>query len=60
MKYAKMIGMLGRPQGVDSTGIYYEVKLDIDKKTHAITRKLLVINFSKDSVVTDYKVTERK
>ena len=60
LKYPKIVGLLHRPQGKDSLSIYYEVTLNIDKKTHAISHKDLVFYFNKDSVVTDYKIEERK
>lgn len=57
MKYYQVIGMLHRPQGGDSTMMYYEIVRNIEPGS-APYRKNLVLYLSKDSVVTGTKIVE--
>jgi hypothetical protein len=57
LKYQQVINLLHRPQGADSTMMYYEIVRQIDLGSKK-TNKNLILYLSKDSVVTDTKVVE--
>jgi len=57
LKYQQVISLLHRPQGADSTMMYYEIVRHIELGSKK-PNKNLILYLSKDSVVTDTKIVE--
>jgi hypothetical protein len=57
LKYQQVISLLHRPQGADSTMMYYEIVRQIELGSKK-PNKNLILYLGKDSVVTGTKVVE--
>lgn len=57
MKYYQVINLLHRPQGGDSTMMYYEIVRNVERGSSNY-KKNLILYLSKDSVVTGTKIVE--
>lgn len=57
MKYYHVLALLHRPQGADSTMMYYEIVRNVEPGSSNY-RKNLVLYLSKDSIVTGTKIVE--
>jgi hypothetical protein len=57
MKYYQVINLLHRPQGGDSTMMYYEIVRNVEPGSSDY-KKNLILYLSKDSIVTATKIVE--
>lgn len=63
MKYSQVICLLGNPenfQDIETNQIVYEISTDYGNDIDPIRGKNLIINFSKDSLVTNFKIENWK
>lgn len=60
LKYSELIELLGVPDAKDSSSLSYKIIVDYERDIDPVYTKELVFSFSKDSVITAFKVNEWK
>ncbi len=60
MRYSEIIGLLGEPNFKDSSSFGYNIVVDYGHDIDPVYTKTLDFTFSKDSVITSFKVDEWK
>lgn len=60
LKYSEIIDLLGQPQISDSTTLGYQIIVDYGHDIDPVYTKYLELTFSKDSIITAFKVKEWK
>lgn len=60
IKYSQLIALLGEPNFRDSSAIGYEVDVDYGRDIDPVYIKNLLFIFSKDSIITSFKIHEWK
>jgi hypothetical protein len=60
LHYSELIEMLGKPNFSDSNFIGYTILVDYGSDIDPVYTKNLNFNFSKDSIITSYKIDEWK
>lgn len=60
LKYSELIELLGVPDAKDSSSLSYKIMVDYERDIDPVYTKNLDFSFSKDSVVTSFKVNEWK
>jgi len=60
IKYSQLVDLLGNPDYIESSEISYDIIVDYGTDIDPVYTKNLDFSFSKDSVITSYKVREWK
>jgi hypothetical protein len=63
MKYSEVISFLGQPENIQSPKdgeIIYELQVEYGSDIDPISGKNLILNFSKDSILSKYKIEDWK
>lgn len=60
LKYSELIELLGVPDVKDSNSLSYKIKVDYKQDIDPVYTKDLDFFFSKDSIITSFKVNEWK
>jgi hypothetical protein len=60
MKYSEVINLLGMPNFKDSVSFGYDIIIDYGSDIDPTYTKTLAFTFSKDSIITAFKVNEWK
>ena len=60
LKCAKLLELLGKPNGADSCSLFYDIEIDYGHDIDPVYVKSLNFKFSKDSVISSYSIEEYK
>ena len=60
LNYIQIVQLLGIPDDKDSSSMSYEITVDYGQDIDPVYIKTLEFTFSKDSIITSYKVREWK
>lgn len=60
LNYSQLIEFLGIPDAKDSSSLSYKIVVDYEKDIDPVYTKDLDFSFSKDSIITSFKVNEWK
>lgn len=60
IKYSQLVNFLGEPNLNDSTSLGYDIDIDFGHDIDPVYIKTLKFSFSKDSVITSFKIVELK
>lgn len=60
ISYKELVGLLGIPDFKDSNSLFYKIIEDYGRDIDPIYTKDLIFTFSKDSIITSYKIAEWK
>lgn len=60
LKYSEIINLLGQPQVSDSTSLAYQININYGNDIDPDYTKYFTLIFSKDSIITLFKVEEWK
>lgn len=60
LKYSELIELLGIPDAKDSISLSYKIVVDYQKEIDPVYTKDLEFAFSKDSIITSFKINEWK
>lgn len=60
LKYSELTELLGVPDTKDSSSLSYKIMVDYKQDTDPVYTKDLDFSFSKDSIITSFKVNEWK